>query len=180
MALMGWGQVLDHLEIHPDIIICTRWGHNRALMLTYFDHLSFSLLQTIIFSSDFCGAKMLLLQSQDTTDALTCLWRLKLTKLQENMTTPLLITRWNFKGMSETKLPITSDVPEGCTIIREHIPITNLFTCLWFNEVDDFTSRDQCVFRVAYCGDWKIGSMHYHKSLFSGDLTLKWFIEAKE
>ncbi|GAB4846425.1 hypothetical protein Ancab_025430 [Ancistrocladus abbreviatus] len=47
---------------------------------------------------------------------------------------------------SEAKLPITSDVPEGCVILREHIPITNLFTCLWFNEVDRFTSRDQLSF----------------------------------
>ncbi|XP_020223751.1 uncharacterized protein LOC109805890 isoform X2 [Cajanus cajan] len=47
---------------------------------------------------------------------------------------------------SREKLPITSDVPEGCVIIREHIPITNLFTCLWFNEVDRFTSRDQLSF----------------------------------
>ncbi|XP_073026355.1 probable hexosyltransferase MUCI70 [Primulina eburnea] len=44
------------------------------------------------------------------------------------------------------KLPITSDVPEGCVIIREHIPMTNLFSCLWFNEVDRFTSRDQLSF----------------------------------
>ncbi|XP_042520569.1 probable hexosyltransferase MUCI70 [Macadamia integrifolia] len=47
---------------------------------------------------------------------------------------------------TEAKLPITSDVPEGCVIIKEHIPITNLFTCLWFNEVDRFTSRDQISF----------------------------------
>uniref|UniRef100_A0ACD5TEZ8 Uncharacterized protein n=1 Tax=Avena sativa TaxID=4498 RepID=A0ACD5TEZ8_AVESA len=47
---------------------------------------------------------------------------------------------------SSAKLPITSDVPEGCVIIRENIPITNLFTCLWFNEVDRFTSRDQISF----------------------------------
>ncbi|CAK7327641.1 unnamed protein product [Dovyalis caffra] len=47
---------------------------------------------------------------------------------------------------SKAKLPITSDVPEGCVIIREHIPITNLFTCLWFNEVDRFTARDQLSF----------------------------------
>ncbi|KAL4186381.1 hypothetical protein AMTRI_Chr09g33610 [Amborella trichopoda] len=47
---------------------------------------------------------------------------------------------------SEAKLPIISDVPEGCVIIREHIPITNLFTCNWFNEVDRFTSRDQLSF----------------------------------
>lgn len=38
------------------------------------------------------------------------------------------------------------DVPEGCVILREHIPISNLFTCLWFNEVDRFTSRDQISF----------------------------------
>ncbi|PON68015.1 hypothetical protein PanWU01x14_098190 [Parasponia andersonii] len=50
------------------------------------------------------------------------------------------------KPYSKAKLPITSDVPEGCAIIREHIPITNLFTCLWFNEVDRFTSRDQLSF----------------------------------
>ncbi|KAF2303330.1 hypothetical protein GH714_016779 [Hevea brasiliensis] len=47
---------------------------------------------------------------------------------------------------SEAKLPIISDVPEGCVIIREHVPISNLFTCLWFNEVDRFTSRDQISF----------------------------------
>ncbi|KAE8728788.1 F3H9.11 protein isoform 2 [Hibiscus syriacus] len=49
---------------------------------------------------------------------------------------------------SEAKLPITSDVPEGCVIIREHVPVSNLFTCLWFNEVDLFTSRDQISFSM--------------------------------
>lgn len=44
------------------------------------------------------------------------------------------------------KLPITSDVPEGCVILREHVPISNLFACLWFHEVDRFTSRDQISF----------------------------------
>lgn len=33
-------------------------------------------------------------------------------------------------------------------IVKEHIPITNLFTCLWFNEVDRFTSRDQLSFAI--------------------------------
>ncbi|KAJ7968566.1 Inner membrane protein oxaA [Quillaja saponaria] len=47
---------------------------------------------------------------------------------------------------SEAKLPIISDVPEGCVIIKEHVPLSNLFTCLWFNEVDRFTSRDQISF----------------------------------
>ncbi|XP_022717120.1 uncharacterized protein LOC111275840 [Durio zibethinus] len=49
---------------------------------------------------------------------------------------------------SEAKLRITSDVPEGCVLIKEHVPITNLFTCLWFNEVDRFTSRDQLSFAI--------------------------------
>ncbi|KAK6149917.1 hypothetical protein DH2020_017442 [Rehmannia glutinosa] len=54
---------------------------------------------------------------------------------------------------SVAKLPITSDVPEGCVIVREHIPISNLFTCLWFNEVDRFTSRDQISFSTGYHRD---------------------------
>jgi hypothetical protein len=49
---------------------------------------------------------------------------------------------------SAAKLPITSDVPEGCVIIREHTPIANLMSCLWFNEVDRFTSRDQLSFGI--------------------------------
>lgn len=40
----------------------------------------------------------------------------------------------------------SADVPEGCVIIRDHTPISNLFACLWFNEVDRFTSRDQLSF----------------------------------
>ncbi|XP_074565680.1 putative hexosyltransferase MUCI70 isoform X1 [Curcuma longa] len=62
---------------------------------------------------------------------------------------------------SLSKLPITSDVPEGCVIIREHMPITNLFTCLWFNEVDRFTARDQISFstvrdKITSQVDWTI------------------------
>ncbi|ONK80212.1 uncharacterized protein A4U43_C01F15170 [Asparagus officinalis] len=49
-------------------------------------------------------------------------------------------------NFSPAKHPIISDVPEGCVIIREHTPISNLFACLWFNEVDRFTSRDQISF----------------------------------
>ncbi|CAL5405867.1 unnamed protein product [Camellia sinensis] len=63
---------------------------------------------------------------------------------------------------SDAKLPITSDVPEGCVIIREHIPTTNLFTCLWFNEVDRFTSRDQLSFSTVRD---RIMAQAYHKDL---------------
>lgn len=56
---------------------------------------------------------------------------------------------------------MSADVPEGCVIIREHIPITNLFACLWFNEVDRFTSRDQISFstvrdKIMSKVDWSI------------------------
>ncbi|XP_028783064.1 uncharacterized protein LOC114739182 isoform X1 [Neltuma alba] len=62
---------------------------------------------------------------------------------------------------SKDKLPITSDVPEGCVLLKEHIPITDLFTCLWFNEVDRFTSRDQLSFstvrdKIMAKVDWSV------------------------
>uniref|UniRef100_A0A1J3IVM8 TOD1/MUCI70 glycosyltransferase-like domain-containing protein n=1 Tax=Noccaea caerulescens TaxID=107243 RepID=A0A1J3IVM8_NOCCA len=62
---------------------------------------------------------------------------------------------------SVAKLPIKSDVPEGCVILREHVPISNLFTCLWFNEVDRFTSRDQISFstvrdKIAAKTNWTV------------------------
>lgn len=39
-----------------------------------------------------------------------------------------------------------TDVPEGALIVREHTPMTNLLCCLWFNEVNRFTPRDQLSF----------------------------------
>ncbi|GAA0140445.1 hypothetical protein LIER_01794 [Lithospermum erythrorhizon] len=33
--------------------------------------------------------------------------------------------------------------PEFCVIVREHAPMSNLFSCLWFNEVDRLAARDQ-------------------------------------
>ncbi|XP_027346941.1 uncharacterized protein LOC113858472 isoform X1 [Abrus precatorius] len=46
--------------------------------------------------------------------------------------------------------PLPSYVPEGSLIIRAHTPMSNLFSCLWFNEVDRFTSRDQLSFAYTY------------------------------
>lgn len=65
---------------------------------------------------------------------------------------------------SEEKLPIMSDVPEGCLIIREHSPLTNLFSCLWFNEVDRFTSRDQLSF--GYTRDRLLLKVPWRQSMF--------------
>lgn len=43
-----------------------------------------------------------------------------------------------------------SDVPEGSFIVRAHTPMSNLFSCLWFNEVERFTPRDQLSFAYTY------------------------------
>ncbi|KAE9618356.1 hypothetical protein Lalb_Chr02g0141841 [Lupinus albus] len=45
---------------------------------------------------------------------------------------------------------LSTDVPEGSFIIRAHTPMSNLFSCLWFNEVDRFTPRDQLSFAYTY------------------------------
>ncbi|KAI4320740.1 hypothetical protein MLD38_034185 [Melastoma candidum] len=82
----------------------------------------------------------------------------------ENSSIDFQIDFYRKEGLTpytEAKLPITSDVPEGCVIIKEHIPITNLFTCMWFNEVDRFTSRDQLSFamvrdKIMEKVDWNI------------------------
>ncbi|KAF9621662.1 hypothetical protein IFM89_025573 [Coptis chinensis] len=58
---------------------------------------------------------------------------------------------YRYEGMepwSPSKRTI-SDVPEGAVIIREHTALNNLFSCLWFNEVNLFTPRDQLSFGYA-------------------------------
>ncbi|XP_065619897.1 probable hexosyltransferase MUCI70 isoform X2 [Quercus suber] len=73
----------------------------------------------------------------------------KAAKKYDNASIDFQIDFYKKEGLapySEAKLPLTSDVPEGCVILREHVPLSNLFTCLWFNEVDRFTSRDQISF----------------------------------
>lgn len=65
---------------------------------------------------------------------------------------------------TEAKFPLISDVPEGCVIIREHVPISNLFTCLWFNEVDRFTSRDQISFSTVR--DKFLSKVDFHFNMF--------------
>ncbi|KAK2408404.1 putative hexosyltransferase MUCI70 [Trifolium repens] len=53
-----------------------------------------------------------------------------------------------FEPSNHSLLP--SYVPEGSFIVRAHTPMSNLFSCLWFNEVDRFTSRDQLSFAYTY------------------------------
>ncbi|KAM5567178.1 putative hexosyltransferase MUCI70 [Rosa sericea] len=51
---------------------------------------------------------------------------------------------------SDPNTPLPSYVPEGSFIVRAHTPISNLFSCLWYNEVDRFTSRDQLSFAYTF------------------------------
>ncbi|KAK4752017.1 hypothetical protein SAY87_020815 [Trapa incisa] len=54
-----------------------------------------------------------------------------------------------FNPVDPLKL-LPSNVPEGSFIVKEHTPMSNLFSCLWFNEVDRFTPRDQLSFAYTY------------------------------
>ncbi|KAG8389692.1 hypothetical protein BUALT_Bualt01G0005200 [Buddleja alternifolia] len=51
---------------------------------------------------------------------------------------------------SDTNRLLPSNIPEGSLIVRAHTPMSNLFSCLWFNEVDRFTPRDQLSFAYTY------------------------------
>ncbi|XP_050231437.1 alkaline ceramidase TOD1 [Mercurialis annua] len=52
---------------------------------------------------------------------------------------------------SSHKLPYPSDVPDSAMILRKHGTVTNLFSCLMFNELEAFNPRDQLAF--AYVRD---------------------------
>lgn len=54
-----------------------------------------------------------------------------------------------FNASDPSKL-LPSNVPEGSFIVRAHTPMSNLFSCLWFNEVERFTPRDQLSFAYTY------------------------------
>ncbi|RWR82030.1 hypothetical protein CKAN_01073800 [Cinnamomum micranthum f. kanehirae] len=54
-----------------------------------------------------------------------------------------------FNASDPNKL-LPSYVPEGSFIARAHTPMSNLFSCLWFNEVDRFTTCDQLSFAYTY------------------------------
>ncbi|KAJ4917227.1 hypothetical protein Rs2_02777 [Raphanus sativus] len=57
------------------------------------------------------------------------------------------VTRFN---ASDPFKLLPSNVPEGSFIVRAHTPMSNLFSCLWFNEVERFTPRDQLSFAYTY------------------------------
>ncbi|PKI41895.1 hypothetical protein CRG98_037722 [Punica granatum] len=71
-----------------------------------------------------------------------------------------------FNPVDPLKL-LPSNVPEGSFIVRAHTPMSNLFSCLWFNEVERFTPRDQLSFAYTY---QKLRSMNpskpFHLNMF--------------
>ncbi|POO03194.1 hypothetical protein TorRG33x02_012550 [Trema orientale] len=57
------------------------------------------------------------------------------------------LTQYRNDGLPEDKrFNGKKALAEASVIVREHTPVTNLFMCLWFNEVVRFTSRDQLSF----------------------------------
>lgn len=75
----------------------------------------------------------------------------------------------------------SADVPEGSFIIRAHTPMSNLFSCLWFNEVERFTPRDQLSFAYTY---QKLRRMNpgkpFRLNMFKVKLSIELFLRQNE
>ncbi|KAE8667553.1 30S ribosomal protein S9 [Hibiscus syriacus] len=57
------------------------------------------------------------------------------------------VTQYHKDGLPEDKrFNGKKALNEASVIVRKHTPLTNMFMCLWFNEVVRFTSRDQLSF----------------------------------
>uniref|UniRef100_A0A7C9EP90 DNA-directed RNA polymerase n=1 Tax=Opuntia streptacantha TaxID=393608 RepID=A0A7C9EP90_OPUST len=71
--------------------------------------------------------------------------------VKKNKATPeeveVQLTQYRLDGLPEDKrFNGRKALAEASIIVREHTPLTNMFMCLWFNEVVRFTSRDQLSF----------------------------------
>ncbi|KAL2498336.1 Protein of unknown function (DUF616) [Abeliophyllum distichum] len=71
--------------------------------------------------------------------------------VRKNKATPeeveIQIKQYHKDGLPEDKrFNGKKALAEASIIVRKHTPTTNLFMCLWFNEVVRFTSRDQLSF----------------------------------
>ncbi|KAL9244177.1 hypothetical protein vseg_017980 [Gypsophila vaccaria] len=81
--------------------------------------------------------------------------------VKKNKATPeeveVQITQYRRDGLPEDKrFHGKKALAEASIIVREHTPLSNLFTCLWFNEVVRFTSRDQLSFPYVL---WRLNLM---------------------
>ncbi|KAL3840345.1 hypothetical protein ACJIZ3_024936 [Penstemon smallii] len=71
--------------------------------------------------------------------------------VKKNKATPeevqVQLTQYRHDGLPEDKrFNGKKALAEASIIVRKHTPMTNLFMCIWFNEVARFTSRDQLSF----------------------------------
>lgn len=74
------------------------------------------------------------------------------------------LTRFN---ASDPNKLLPSYVPEGSFIVRAHTPMSNLFSCLWFNEVNRFTPRDQLSFAYTYMKFRRMNpEKHFYLNMF--------------
>lgn len=74
------------------------------------------------------------------------------------------LTRFN---ASDPNKLLPSYVPEGSFIVRAHTPMSNLFSCLWFNEVNRFTPRDQLSFAYTYMKLQRMNpETHFYLNMF--------------
>nr|XP_043616657.1 probable hexosyltransferase MUCI70 [Erigeron canadensis] len=78
--------------------------------------------------------------------------------VKKNKATPeeveVQITQYRHDGLPEDKrFNGKKALNEASVIVREHTPVTNLFMCIWFNEVVRFTSRDQLSFPFVF---WRL------------------------
>ncbi|KAI8014099.1 hypothetical protein LOK49_LG05G03560 [Camellia lanceoleosa] len=79
--------------------------------------------------------------------------------VKKNKATPeeveVQLSQYRHDGLPEDKrFNGKKALSEASVIVREHTPLTNLFMCLWFNEVVRFTSRDQLSFPYVL---WRLG-----------------------
>ncbi|KAL0710422.1 hypothetical protein Bca4012_017400 [Brassica carinata] len=65
---------------------------------------------------------------------------------------------------------------EASVIVREHTPLTNLFMCLWFNEVVRYTSRDQLSFPYVF---WRLRVLK-NVNMFPVCTQVEWLVTVQK
>ncbi|KAJ7958078.1 Protein of unknown function (DUF616) [Quillaja saponaria] len=81
--------------------------------------------------------------------------------VKKNKATPeeveVQLNQYRIDGLPEDKrFNGKKALAEASVIVRKHTPLTNLFMCLWFNEVVRFTSRDQLSFPYVL---WRLNAL---------------------
>ncbi|KAI3702480.1 hypothetical protein L6452_28218 [Arctium lappa] len=67
------------------------------------------------------------------------------------------IAQYRMDGFSEVqRFSLIAALAQASVIVRDHAQLTNMFMCLWFNEVVHFTSHDQLSFPYVM---WRMGML---------------------